>query len=190
MRCRAGRDGTGFRSELRRYSPLLGDLIWRITLATFLKEVDIRQGLKLDLLILRDFAELLKRSGTAYIVCLWDVELYGLTSRFREGLRSLNGQRTLYLTELNEYLALFHRSHTKCQTTDTPTGSAIVSWRATSSKKLHGLTCCDGVEHYHLERHHQGLGNTLIAGAPARTTGSIRRRPRLVGSLNDYERAA
>jgi putative transposase len=46
------------------------------------------------------------------------------------------------------------------------------------------------VEHYHLERNHQGLGNTLIAGAPARTTGSIRRRPRLGGLLNYYERAA
>ena len=48
----------------------------------------------------------------------------------------------------------------------------------------------DSVEHYHLERNHQGLGNTLIAGAPARTTGSIRRRPRLGGLLNYYERAA
>ena len=46
------------------------------------------------------------------------------------------------------------------------------------------------VEHYHLERNHQGLGNTLIAGAPARTTGSIRRRPRLGGLLNYDERAA
>ena len=29
-----------------------------------------------------------------------------------------------------------------------------------------------------------------IAGAPTRTTGSIRRRPRLGGLLNDYERPA
>ena len=46
------------------------------------------------------------------------------------------------------------------------------------------------VEHYHLERNHQGLGNALIAGTPARTTGSICRRPRLGGLLNYYERAA
>jgi len=46
------------------------------------------------------------------------------------------------------------------------------------------------VEHYHLERNHQGLGNTLIADAPVRTTGSIRRRPCLGGLLNYYERAA
>jgi putative transposase len=46
------------------------------------------------------------------------------------------------------------------------------------------------VAHYHLERNHQGLGNTLIAGAPTRTPGSIRRRPRLGGLLNYYERAA
>src|SRR4249920_1027618 len=46
------------------------------------------------------------------------------------------------------------------------------------------------VAHYHLERNHQGLGNTLIAGSPARSTGSVRRRPRLGGLLNYYERAA
>ena len=49
---------------------------------------------------------------------------------------------------------------------------------------------CEYVKHYHLERNHQGLGNTLIAGAPARKTGSIRRRPRLGGLLSYYERAA
>jgi hypothetical protein len=46
------------------------------------------------------------------------------------------------------------------------------------------------VEHYHLERNHQGLGNTLIAGTPARFSGAIRRRPRMGGLLNYYERAA
>jgi transposase InsO family protein len=46
------------------------------------------------------------------------------------------------------------------------------------------------VAHYHLERNHQGLGNALIAATPARTTGSIRRRPRLGGLLSYYERAA
>jgi len=46
------------------------------------------------------------------------------------------------------------------------------------------------VEHYHLERNHQGLGNTLIAGAPACVRGAVRRRPRMGGLLNYYERAA
>jgi transposase InsO family protein len=46
------------------------------------------------------------------------------------------------------------------------------------------------VEHYHFERNHQGLGNALIVGAAAPTSGSIRRRPRLGGLLNYYERAA
>ena len=46
------------------------------------------------------------------------------------------------------------------------------------------------VAHDHVERNHQGLGNALIAGAPAHSTGSIRRRPRLGGLLNYYERAA
>jgi transposase InsO family protein len=46
------------------------------------------------------------------------------------------------------------------------------------------------VQHYHLERNHQGLGNVLIDGAPARSVGAIRRRSRLGGLLNYYERAA
>ena len=36
-----------FSKRIEEYSPLLGDLIWRISLATFLKEIDIRQGLRL-----------------------------------------------------------------------------------------------------------------------------------------------
>jgi transposase InsO family protein len=47
------------------------------------------------------------------------------------------------------------------------------------------------VAHYHVERNHQGLGNVLIAGRPTTNThGLIRRRPRLGGLLNYYERAA
>jgi transposase InsO family protein len=47
------------------------------------------------------------------------------------------------------------------------------------------------VAHYHHERNHQGLANRLIDGvAPARGEGRIRRRPRLGGVLNYYERAA
>jgi hypothetical protein len=45
------------------------------------------------------------------------------------------------------------------------------------------------VAHYHRERNHQGLQNRLIDGA-ARQEGRIRRRPRLGGLLNYYERAA
>ena len=47
------------------------------------------------------------------------------------------------------------------------------------------------VEHYHGERNHQGLGNRLIESrGPARVEGRIRRRVRLGGLLNYYERAA
>jgi putative transposase len=48
------------------------------------------------------------------------------------------------------------------------------------------------VTHYHHERNHQGLENALIAGTPATGTvvGRIRRRPRLGGLLNYYDRAA
>lgn len=47
------------------------------------------------------------------------------------------------------------------------------------------------VEHYHRERNHQGLDNRLITGPPMITMASrVRRRPRLGGLLNFYERAA
>jgi putative transposase len=52
-------------------------------------------------------------------------------------------------------------------------------------------TMAEYVEHYHRERNHQGIGNTLIDGAPASSiVGRIRRRRRLGGLLNYYERAA
>ena len=47
------------------------------------------------------------------------------------------------------------------------------------------------VAHYHLEWNHQGLNNRLIAGTPAaNAAGRVRRRARLGGLLNYYERAA
>jgi putative transposase len=47
------------------------------------------------------------------------------------------------------------------------------------------------VDHYHRERNHQGLDNALIDDSTCRPTGRrIRRRPRLGGLLNYYERAA
>ena len=52
-------------------------------------------------------------------------------------------------------------------------------------------TIAEYVEHYHRERNHQGIDNDLIAGAPATSAvGRIRRRPRLGGLLNYYDRAA
>jgi putative transposase len=47
------------------------------------------------------------------------------------------------------------------------------------------------VAHYHRERNHQGLGNQLIAGAPVIDRARrVRRKPRLGGLLNFYERVA
>ena len=52
-------------------------------------------------------------------------------------------------------------------------------------------TVSEYVAHYHHERNHQGLGNTLIEGiVPDRRQGRIRRRSRLGGLLNYYDRAA
>jgi transposase InsO family protein len=47
------------------------------------------------------------------------------------------------------------------------------------------------VAHYHRERNHQGLSNELIVGRTRTgTVGPIRRRQRLGGLLNYYDRAA
>jgi transposase InsO family protein len=47
------------------------------------------------------------------------------------------------------------------------------------------------VEHYHGERNHQGLDNRLITGPPIiQMANRVRRRPRLGGLLNFYERTA
>ena len=52
-------------------------------------------------------------------------------------------------------------------------------------------TVSEYVVHYHQERNHQGRGNKLIEGiVPNRRQRRIRRRPRLGGLLNYYERAA
>ena len=52
-------------------------------------------------------------------------------------------------------------------------------------------TIAEYIEHYHRERNHQGLGNALIDDCTHRPMGTrIRRRPRLGGLLNYYERAA
>jgi transposase InsO family protein len=47
------------------------------------------------------------------------------------------------------------------------------------------------VEHYHGERNHQGINNRLISGVPViRMTNRVRRRARLGGLLNFYQRTA
>jgi putative transposase len=52
-------------------------------------------------------------------------------------------------------------------------------------------TIAEYVAHYHRERNHQGLANELIESASAgERLGRIRRRPRLGGLLNYYDRAA
>jgi putative transposase len=46
------------------------------------------------------------------------------------------------------------------------------------------------VAHYHRERNHQGLDNTLIEGLPTARGGRVHRLQRLGGLLNYYRRAA
>jgi transposase InsO family protein len=52
-------------------------------------------------------------------------------------------------------------------------------------------TVAEYLVHYHAERNHQGLGNRLISGPSViQTTSRVRRRSRLGGLLNFYQRAA
>jgi putative transposase len=46
------------------------------------------------------------------------------------------------------------------------------------------------VEHYHLERCHQGIGNRLIDGVPELASGPVARLERLGGILSHYYREA
>ena len=46
------------------------------------------------------------------------------------------------------------------------------------------------LEHYHLERCHQGIGNRLIDGVPEPASGPVARQERLGGILSHYYRKA
>ena len=46
------------------------------------------------------------------------------------------------------------------------------------------------VEHYHVERCHQGIGNLLIDGVPELASGPVARLERLGGILSHYCRKA
>ena len=46
------------------------------------------------------------------------------------------------------------------------------------------------VEHYHVERCHQGIGNRLIEGVPELASGPVERTERLGGILSHYYRRA
>ncbi len=46
------------------------------------------------------------------------------------------------------------------------------------------------VEHYHMERCHQGIGNRLIEGVPKLASGPVARHERLGGILSHYYRRA
>ena len=54
---------------------------------------------------------------------------------------------------------------------------------------LRGLVA-EYIEHYHLERNHQGLGNDLLTQPPANASGPIACRERLGGTLRFYHRHA
>ncbi len=53
-----------------------------------------------------------------------------------------------------------------------------------------GQTLLAMLEHYHLERPHQGIGNRPIEGVPKRSDGVVLRCERLGGLLSHYGRDA
>jgi transposase InsO family protein len=58
-------------------------------------------------------------------------------------------------------------------------------------ERHHRRAIAEFIAHYHRERNHQGLGNELIDGEPAKArVARVRRHPRLGGLLNYYARAA
>lgn len=89
--------------------PVLGHAIQRLLFGTVLRHIDVRKGLERDRELYREFAEFLGARGVRYILCFWDNDLYGLTSRFRQTLEFLNGyDHVLFLPDLNNHLSLFH----------------------------------------------------------------------------------
>ncbi|MCA9755803.1 MAG: integrase core domain-containing protein [Candidatus Eisenbacteria bacterium] len=81
---------------------------------------------------------------------------------------------------LNAHAERFVRSiKEECLSKAIPMGERHLRWLVT-----------EYVEHYHLERNHQGIGNALIDGSPTLGTGDIRCRERLGGLLRWYYREA
>jgi hypothetical protein len=96
-------------NRLRRMHATLGDTTWGLLSATILREVDIRNGLAMDCKLFQEFAAFLGERRIRYIVCLWDVAHFGLTSRFRRSLEFLSTYgHARFLPDLNDYLSLFH----------------------------------------------------------------------------------
>ncbi len=96
-----------------------------------------------------------------------------------------------YLLEENRVLRRQLRGR-RLQLTDDERRRLAMHAYELGRRRLHfRQTVSEYVAHYHHERNHQGLGNTLIEGiVPNRRQGRIRRRSRLGGLLNYYERAA
>jgi putative transposase len=119
--------------------------------------------------------------GHRVLICDSDTK-WGAPVRARLGERGIRVVRTPYRAPYaNAYSERFVRSiKEECLDRLIPLGERHVRRAIT-----------EYVAHYHHERNHQGLENVLIAGAPvASTVGRIRRRPRLGGLLNYYDRAA
>jgi len=100
-----------FCERLKQIHWTLGHFAWRVCSATILREIDIRKGFDEDRLLLNRFAQFLGDRGIRYVLCGWDIAFWGLPNRFRRSLASLDARPNLLcLTELNDYLTVFHES--------------------------------------------------------------------------------
>jgi putative transposase len=105
------------------------------------------------------------------------------TAEFR-GILASSGVRAVKLParspNLNACAERFVRSiREECLSRVVPLGERHLRWLVT-----------EYVEHYHLERNHQGLGNKLIDGPAQEGRGRVECRERLGGVLNYYYRMA
>jgi transposase InsO family protein len=119
-------------------------------------------------------------NGTRYLIHDRD-PLF--TDEFRYLLRS-SGVKSVKLParspDLNAYAERFVRSiREECLSRVIPMGERHLRW-----------VIREYVEHYHLERNHQGLGNELIEPSDERGRGRVACRQRLGGMLKYYYRKA
>jgi len=114
------------------------------------------------------------------LICDRDRKWSGERQRLLDEAGLLVVQTPLQAPNANAYAERFVRSiKEECLDRMIPIGECHLRQAATEI-----------VDHYHRERHHQGIGNELIEGESPRREGRVRRRLRLGGLLNYYERAA
>ena len=110
----------------------------------------------------------------------WESDGLFLSETFQWGIPSLCGRT----------LALGFKEVCLRGTVRTSIKEDCLDWLIPIGEQLFRRAVTEYVEHYHGERNHQGLENRPISGRPViERTRRVRRRSRLGGLLNFYQRA-